>query len=96
MFIDRSAYVAQKAPGFDLLEAELDALLGYPHQLFGFLADLPDAEHTGGVGVVAVIDGGDVDVDDVALLEDDLVRGNAVADLFIDRGAHALGEALIV
>src|SRR6266436_607449 len=50
--------------------------------------------HPAGVAVPAVEDEGDVDVDDVALLERLLAR-NAVADHVIDRGAGRLAVAAI-
>ena len=45
--------------------------------------------------MVAVLDDGDVDVDDVAALEFFRPR-DAVADGVVDRGADRLGEALVV
>src|SRR4030095_7083851 len=43
----------------------------------------------------AVVDGGDVDVDDVARLEHPVAR-DAVAHHLVHRGAHALREAVVV
>jgi hypothetical protein len=54
-----------------------------------------DLEHPAGVAVVAVLDHGDVDVDDIAFFQ--LLRaGNAMADHMIDRGADGFGKAAIV
>ena len=39
---------------------------------------------------------GDIDADDVAVPEDVVVVGDAVADDLVDRGAHGLGESLVV
>ena len=52
---------------------------------------LADVEHPAGVAVEAVLDHRDVDVHDVAGLQDAIPR-NAVADLVIDRGADRLRE----
>ena len=57
-------------------------------------ADLADQVHPAGVAVPAVEDRGDVDVDDVAVLERAVAR-NAVADDMVDRGAAALRIAAI-
>ena len=64
-----------------------------PHRFEGELREararnggLSDHEHAGGVAVVAVLDGGDVDVDDVAVLEF-LRTGDPVADDVIDGNA---------
>jgi hypothetical protein len=45
--------------------------------------------------VPAVLDHGDVDVDDVAVLQDLGLARDAVADHVVDRGAHGLREAAI-
>jgi hypothetical protein len=42
------------------------------------------------VAVVAILDDGDVEVEDVAVLQH-LVAGDAVADHVVDRGADGLG-----
>jgi hypothetical protein len=45
--------------------------------------------------VEAVVIEGDVDVEDVAILEDSLVR-NTVADDLIDRCTYGLGEVAVI
>src|SRR5690606_39364941 len=47
-----------------------------------------------GVAVHALVVGGDVDVDDVAVGDDGVV-GDAVADDLVQRGAQRLGVALV-
>ena len=54
-----------------------------------------DVERRRGVAVEAVVDGRDVDVDDVAGFEHARAR-DAVADDLVHRGAHALREAVVV
>src|SRR5690606_33841264 len=54
-----------------------------------------DVVHAAGVAVPAVLDHGDVDVDDVAVLQDLGLARDAVADHVVDRGAHGLGEAAV-
>mgnify|MGYP000588368552 CR=1 FL=1 len=58
--------------------------------------DLTDAEHAARITKVAVQDRGAVDVDDVALVQHVRIAGDAVTDHVVDRGANALGVALIV
>ena len=79
MRLDRAADVAEMRAGLHRADAP-------PHRLVGDFAQplrldrrLADVEHAAGVAVKAVLDHGDVDVDDVAGLEP-LVAGNAVAD----------------
>ncbi|KAG0778142.1 hypothetical protein G6F22_011413 [Rhizopus arrhizus] len=54
-----------------------------------------DEVHAAGIAVPAILDDGDVDIDDVAILEHLPFTGNAVADDVVDRGAHGLGEAAV-
>ncbi len=83
------------APGCTDLDAAQHRLVGDVDQPLRLHADLADAVHPAGIAVPAVEDGGDVDVDDVAVLQP-LVARNAVADDVIDRGADRLREAAIV
>jgi len=92
VLLDSVAYVADEAEGLGGLHAYLQALLGHTHQLFLLGCGLTDDEHAGGVGVVAVEDGGEVDVDDITLLKDVLLLGHAVTDHLVDAGADAHGE----
>src|SRR5690606_12621750 len=54
-----------------------------------------DVVHAAGVAVPAVLDDGDVDVEDVTVLQHLGLAGDAVADDVVDRGAHGLGEAAV-
>src|SRR5262249_43516831 len=69
-------------------------LVGDLDQPFGAARDRTHGIHPAGVAVPAVEDEGDVDVDDVALLERLLAR-NTVADHVIDRGAGGFAIAAI-
>src|SRR5690606_1991378 len=51
--------------------------------------------HAAGVAVPAVLDHGDVDIDDVTVLEDLARAGDAVADDVVDRDAGGLGVAAV-
>ena len=73
-----------------------------PHRLEGGFDQAPghdrrgtDVVHAAGVAVPAILDDGDVDIEDVAVLEDLARAGDAVADHVVDRGAHRLGVAAI-
>src|SRR5690606_38187114 len=83
------------------MRARADPLDAQPHAFEGDLAQaasgdrrLADAIHAAGIAVEAVLDDGDVDVEDVAGLEH-LVAGNAVADLVVDGGADRLRERAV-
>ena len=88
--LDRVADVAQARAGLDLDDALPHGLVGEGAQALGGDRAFADDEHAAGVAVPAVLDDGDVDVDDVAVLQRPIVR-NAVADLVVDRCADRLG-----
>ena len=92
MGLDGVADVAECGAGAYGLDAEVEALLGDPHQPFGERLGLADHEHLAGVAMVAVLDDGDVDVEDVAVPELFLAGGDAVADDVVDRGADRAGK----
>jgi len=89
--LDRRADVAQPRPGTHLADAEPHAFESHVDQAPRLDARLADIEHPAAVAVEAVLDHGDIEVQDVAGLEDPLT-GYAVADLVVDRGADRLGE----
>jgi hypothetical protein len=66
--------------------AEPHAFERHLDQPFGLDARLADVEHAAAVAVVAVLDHGDVDIQDIACLEHAVAR-HAVADLVVHRGA---------
>jgi hypothetical protein len=57
-------------------------------------ADFTDIEHAAGVAVITILDDGNVDVHDVAVLQR-LVIGNAMAHHAVDRGADGLGIGVV-
>ena len=95
MFLNRVADVAKMCAGFDLLDAEKQALARDFDQTFGVRADVADAEHFAGVAMITVLDDGNVDIDDVAVFQF-LVAGNAVTDLMVHRGADRFRETAII
>src|SRR3546814_4071143 len=90
------ADVAQRRAGLHHLDAAHHGFVGHLDQAAGDDLRLADEEHAAGVAVPTVDDDGDVDVDDVAVVETLVVAGNAVADDVVHRGADRLGEAAIV
>ena len=88
-------HVAEEAPRLHFLQSQLHAFAGHVHEPALFLADRADAEHPRGVGKVAVVDGRNVHIDDVAVLEGHIVGGDTVADFLIDGGAGAFGEPAV-
>ena len=94
--LDGVGHVSEVCPGLDGRETRLDGLAGDLHEAAALVGDLADAEHAAGVREVAVEDGGAVDVDDVAVAQDVVVGGDAVADNVVDARADALGVALVV
>ena len=76
-------------------DAFFHAELGGVDQFTGYVRDLAHAEHGGRVAVVARKDGRDVDVHDVAVFEDRLCVGDAVAHDFVDADAGVARVAMV-
>ena len=89
------AYVAKRGPGPHLGDAQAHRLLGKLDQPPREDGGVANHEHLAGIAVIAVLDDGDVDVDDVAVLQP-LVAWNAVADLMVHRGADGFRKAAVV
>ena len=81
-------------PGFDGLDRPHRRLVGALDEQPVLLGDVTGQERGVGVAVHAVDVGGDVDVDDVAVLDDGRVR-DAVADDLVQRRAAGLRIALV-
>ena len=92
MLLNGMTDVAHKAEGLGGLHAYLQTLTGHAHQLFLLGCGLSDNEHTRGICIVAIDDGSEVDVDDVALLQDVLGLGDTVTDDLVDARTDGHGE----
>jgi hypothetical protein len=57
--------------------------------------NIAHVEHLAGVAMVSILDHGDINIDDVAVLEFFII-GDAVTNHLIYRGADRLGEAVVV
>ena len=86
-------------------DAFFHAELGGIDKFAGDVRDFADAEHSGGIAVVAGEDCRDVDVHDVAIFQDSVRVRDAVADNFVETDAgvaritviaHAGGDALVL
>src|SRR4030088_1697916 len=80
--LDHRADVAQARARPDLLDAEPHALVRDIDQAPRLDAGLADVVHAAAVAVIAILDYGDVYVDDVAALQHALAR-HAMADLVV-------------
>ena len=104
--LDGAADVAPACTAFTGgANAFFHAELGRVDEFLRYVRNLAYAEHGGCVAVVARQDGRDVDVHDIAVLEDSLCVGDAVAHDFVDTDAgvprvavvaHAGGDTLVV
>ncbi len=93
--LDRVADVAQRRARLDRADAAPHGFVGGIDQALGHDRRRADVVHAAGITVPAILDHGDIDVDDVAVLEDLGVTGDAVADHVVDRRADRLGEAAV-
>ena len=94
-FLDRVADVAQARTRTHGANARHHALEGGVDQALRLRTRGAGIVHAAGIAVPSVLDHGDVDVDDVAVLQDVLFARDAVADHAVDRGAQRLREAVV-
>ena len=87
MLLNGMADISHESVGLGGLHAYLQALFCHSHQLFLLWRGLADDEHTTGVGIIAVEDGGEVHVDNIALFEHILLFGYTVTNHLVDRSA---------
>ena len=92
--LDGVADVAGGGAGFHRGNAAHHRLIGHLDQPLGLARDCAQRIHPAGIAVPALDDEGDVDIDDVALLQHPVPR-HAVADHVIDRGAGRIAVAAI-
>src|SRR5687767_1401289 len=90
--LDGRTQIAQAHAGANLTDSGPHRFVGDVDQPLRGRGDLADRVHAAGVAVPAVFDDGDVDIDDVALLEALFRARDAVADDVVHRGAHRLGK----
>ncbi len=81
-------------PGLYGGDAEVEAFLGDLHQLHRRFGHIAHTDHDRVVAVHAVEEDGDVEVDDVAVLERAIVR-DAVTNDFVDRGTDRFGKSAV-
>eukprot|EP01132_Coremiostelium_polycephalum_P018763 gene18762-biopygen10162 len=95
MVLDGVADIPQACAGLDLADAGPHRFKGHFHQAPGLGRDIADHVHLAGVGDIAAFLQGDVDVDDVAVLEHGLGAGHAMAHHLVDRGIDAEGGVVL-
>ena len=83
-------------PGLCGFDADFEAFAGAIDKTLYARLYLSDAEHARGISIVAVEDGGDIDIEDVAIPKFFFVGGYAVADNLVDACAAVAREAFIV
>ena len=95
VFADGFADFSDKMPGLRSFHADFETLFGAFDEATQLRIDVTDQKHTRCVGVIAVLDGRYVDIDDVAVKEELFFRRYAVAHDFVDAGAAVFGEAFV-
>ena len=87
------SHIMPRLCGFD---ADFEAFTGAIDETLYTRFYLSDAEHARGISIVAVEDGGDINVEDVAIPQFFVVGGYAVANDLVDARAAVAWEAFIV
>ncbi len=96
VFLYDMTNIAEAIAGLDLFYAQIEAFLGDLDESLGVAGSFTNTEHLAGVAEVTVLDDGNVEIDDVAILEDFFAGRDAVAYHVIDRGADRLGKAAVI
>lgn len=86
-FLNGCADIAHTGAGFYLSNADFETFSRRFDEVNGFFGGRTDVERRGNVAVPAIEDGGDIDIDDIAVFEDCFFVRNAVADDLVDRNA---------
>lgn len=84
------ADVSQMVAWSDGPDAVPERFISQVAKTAGLFADFSHTEHAAGIPMKSFLDDGDVEIDDVSILED-AVAGNAVTDLMVDRSANRTG-----
>ena len=92
--LDSMGDIANCVAGFGLFDPQHQAFIGHFDQPPRLQRHVADEVHAARIAVPAIEQRGDIDVDDVAVLQL-LVARNAVADDMVDRGAAAVREPAI-
>lgn len=90
MLLDGLANIAQMCARSDLGDAEPEAFKGNFTQALGLNRYIANLKHAACIAVIALLDGRDIEIDDVAILQLS-VAGNPMTYLVIDRGADGFG-----
>ena len=86
ILLNGMADIAEMGTGSNLSDAEPEAFKSDLAKPFRLNRDFTNMKHAAGITVIALLDSGDVKIDDVAILQLP-VAGNAMANLVIYRGA---------
>src|SRR5450830_1632277 len=92
--LNRVTNVTQRRAGTDHANTGAHGFIRGLDQTSSLRARFADEVHAAGVAVPAILDHGNVDIDDIAVLQR-LGRRNAVANHLVDRGTHGFREAVI-
>lgn len=79
MLLNYMANSTKGHAGPDQANGLVEALLSNLDEAFGMLRGIADTEHLAGVTVISLVDDGDIDINNIAALEDLGIAGNAVA-----------------
>src|SRR4051812_40693441 len=93
--LNRRADVSYASARFHFANPDPHSFVGDIDQTLCGGADLTHREHAAGIAVPAIFDDGDVDVDDIALLQS-FIAGDSVTDDMIDLRTDGFGKPAII
>ena len=78
------------------LLANLQTFPGNIDQSLTLWSCLANDEHSAGIGIIAIQNGGTIHIDDITFLQDVVFAGNTMTDHIVDAGAAGIGITFVV
>ena len=95
ILLDRVPDIAQSGAGSDQFDTRDHGPVRYVADALALDGRLADQEHFAGVAVPAILDDGDINIDDVTVFQP-FITGNAMANYVVDRSADRLGKTPVI
>ena len=96
MFMDGMSHISYGSPGFYLGNSDFNTFFDCFYKFFLFRTYLTDAEHSGRIGKITVVNRGDIHIYNIPCLQNLILGRDSVAYNLVYRGTDTFGEALIV
>ena len=94
--VDRIRDISQVSPWLCGSQTKFNTLFCYADQPFGAVRDFSHFKHARRIGKIAVQVSGNIHINNIPFLDNNIFVRNAVADFVVKRSAYTFREALII